>query len=100
MGARGSAYDNAVCEAFFKTLKSELVDQRSWPTKGEARTAVFEFIKCFYNPPTPPLHARLLLTRGVRKNQWTSKSGLITPCPPNRGEVQIVTYRGSAPGQP
>ena len=33
MGARGCAYDNAVCEAFFKTLKSELVDRRSWPTK-------------------------------------------------------------------
>jgi putative transposase len=49
MGARGSAYDNAVCEAFFKTLKAELVDRRSWPTKAEARTAVFEFIECFYN---------------------------------------------------
>jgi putative transposase len=47
MGATG--YDNAVCEAFFKTLKAELVDRRSWPTKAEARTAVFEFIECFYN---------------------------------------------------
>lgn len=34
MGSRGDAYDNAVCEAFFKTLKSELVDRRSWPTKA------------------------------------------------------------------
>jgi putative transposase len=49
MGAKGDAYDNAVCEAFFKTLKSELVERRSWPTKAEARTAVFEFIECFYN---------------------------------------------------
>jgi putative transposase len=47
MGATG--YDNAVCEAFFKTLKAELIDRRSWPTKAEARTAVFEFIECFYN---------------------------------------------------
>jgi len=50
MGGRGSAYDNAVCEAFFKTLKSELVDRRSWPTKTELRTAVFDYIECFYNP--------------------------------------------------
>ncbi len=49
MGGRGSAYDNAVCEAFFKTLKSELVDRRSWPTKAEIRTAVFDYIECFYN---------------------------------------------------
>jgi putative transposase len=47
MGANG--YDNAVCEAFFKTLKSELIDRRSWPTNAETRTAVFEFIECFYN---------------------------------------------------
>ena len=49
MGSRGCAYDNAVCEAFFKTLKSELIDRRSWPTKAEARHAVFEFIETFYN---------------------------------------------------
>ena len=40
MGNRGCAYDNAVCEAFFKTLKSELVDRRSWPTKAEAREEI------------------------------------------------------------
>jgi putative transposase len=50
MGGRGSAYDNAVCEAFFKTLKSELVDRRSWPTKAELRIAVFDYVECFYNP--------------------------------------------------
>ena len=49
MGARGCAYDNAVCESFFKTLKSELIDRRSWPTKAEARQAVFDFIETFYN---------------------------------------------------
>ena len=49
MGGRGSAYDNALCESFFKTLKSELVDRRSWPMKPELRTAVFDYIECFYN---------------------------------------------------
>jgi putative transposase len=49
MGGRGSAYDNAVCESFFKTLKSDLVDRRSWPTKAELRTSLFDYIECFYN---------------------------------------------------
>jgi transposase InsO family protein len=42
-------YDNAVCESFFKTLKSELVDRQSWPTRAQLRTAVFDYIECFYN---------------------------------------------------
>jgi transposase InsO family protein len=37
------------CESFFKTLKSDLVDRRSWPDKAELRTAVFDYIECFYN---------------------------------------------------
>jgi transposase InsO family protein len=37
MGSKGDCYDNAVCEAFFKTLKAELVDRRSWPSKHELR---------------------------------------------------------------
>ena len=49
MGGRGSAYDNAVCESFFKTLKSDLTDRRSWPDKAELRTAVFDYIETFYN---------------------------------------------------
>jgi putative transposase len=49
MGAQGSALDNAVCEAFFSGLKKELLDRRSWATKAEARSAVFEWIECWYN---------------------------------------------------
>ncbi len=49
MGGRGSALDNAVAEAFFKTLKTELVHRRSWTTKNEARSAIFEWIEATYN---------------------------------------------------
>jgi putative transposase len=49
MGARGSALDNAVCESFFATLKRELVNRYSWPTKADARVAIFEWIEAFYN---------------------------------------------------
>jgi putative transposase len=50
MGARASALDNAVCEAFFAALKRERVNRRSWPTRREARSAMFEWIEGWYNP--------------------------------------------------
>ena len=49
MGAKGSALDNAVAEAFFKTLKHEFVHRRSWPSRAEARSAIFEWIEVVYN---------------------------------------------------
>jgi putative transposase len=49
MGSKGSALDNAVAESFFATLKRELVNRYSWPTKAQARVAIFEWIEVFYN---------------------------------------------------
>ena len=49
MGHVGSAYDNAIAETFFATLKKELIHRRSWPTKAELRPEVFDFIEGFYN---------------------------------------------------
>jgi transposase InsO family protein len=40
---------NAVAESFFATLKKELVHGRSWPSKAELRTEVFEYIEVFFN---------------------------------------------------
>ena len=49
MGSKGDCYDNAVAESFFATLKKELVHRRSWPTRRELTTEVFEYIEAFYN---------------------------------------------------
>jgi putative transposase len=49
MGSKGCAYDNAVAESFFATLKRELVHRRSWPTRRELISEVFEFVEGFYN---------------------------------------------------
>ena len=49
MGRVGSAYDNALAEAFVATLKTELLYRSSWPTRQMARTAIFEYIEGFYN---------------------------------------------------
>jgi putative transposase len=49
MGSRGCALDNAVCEAFFASLKKELTRRRSWPTRRELQTAIFAWIEGWYN---------------------------------------------------
>ena len=49
MGSKGDCFDNAVAESFFATLKKELVHRRSWPTRHELSTEVFEYIEAFYN---------------------------------------------------
>ncbi|MDP5181563.1 integrase core domain-containing protein [Blastococcus sp. BMG 814] len=57
MGRVGSAYDDAMIESFFATLKEGLVHQRAWPTRHELETEVFSRIEGFYNPTR--LHGRL-----------------------------------------
>jgi transposase InsO family protein len=49
MGSRGDCYDNAVAESFLATLKKELVHRRSWPTRRELTSEVFEYVEAFYN---------------------------------------------------
>ena len=49
MSRKGNCYDNAVVESFFSTLKNELVHDRDYHTRDEARADVFEFIEVFYN---------------------------------------------------
>jgi putative transposase len=49
MGSRGDCFDNAALESFHATIKKDLIHRRAWPTKTEARTAVFEYIETFYN---------------------------------------------------
>jgi putative transposase len=57
MGARASALDNAACEAFFASLKRERLNRRSWPSRRQARSAIFEYIEGWYN--TRRLHSTL-----------------------------------------
>ena len=46
---RGNRYDNAAMESFWSALKRELIYQRHFATRGEARAAIFEWIEVFYN---------------------------------------------------
>ncbi len=71
MGAKGCALDNAVCEAFFATLKKELTRRRSWSTRRELETAVFAWIEAWYN------RRRLHSTLGYRSPE-TYENGTLS----------------------
>ena len=49
MSSAGNCYDNAFAESFFKTIKSEFIYLNSFKCRDDARTAIFEYIECFYN---------------------------------------------------
>jgi len=49
MSRKGDCYDNAMIESFWGTLKEEEVGQKIYPTREEAKSAVFEYIEVFYN---------------------------------------------------
>jgi len=48
MSGKGNCYDNACMESFFATLKAECVD-RTFKTRQEAKTAIFDYIEIWYN---------------------------------------------------
>ena len=45
----GKPGDNAWSESFFSILKKEIVHWRFYPTREQARQAIFEYIEVFYN---------------------------------------------------
>jgi putative transposase len=49
MSRAGNPYDNATCESFMKTLKSEEIDGRSYATLEELESRMGEFLEVYYN---------------------------------------------------
>ena len=49
MGATGICFDNSPSEAFFASLKRELVHRRRFASRAEARQAIIRWIEGWYN---------------------------------------------------
>ena len=50
MGTVGDCYDNAMMESLWGTMPLELLDTKEWQNRDELANAIFEWIKCWYNP--------------------------------------------------
>ena len=57
MSRKGNCYDNAAMEAFWSTLKHELVYRTGFLNHAEARLEIFDYIARFYN--TRRLHSSI-----------------------------------------
>ena len=62
--AKGHPYDNAVMECFFKYLKKEELDRRSFQTVEQLKQSLLSYIAGFYNPLRPHSH-----NHGLSPNQ-------------------------------
>jgi transposase-like protein len=50
MSGKGNCYDNAMVDAFFKTIKSDLIWPVAWQTRQQAENAIARYTDGFYNP--------------------------------------------------
>lgn len=53
MSRKGNCHDNAVAESFFSNLKNEVTHHTIYPTRKEAKAAIFDYIELFYNRMRP-----------------------------------------------
>ena len=49
MSRKGDCWDNACVETFFASLKTELIGDRIFVSREQARREIFEYIEVFYN---------------------------------------------------
>ena len=49
MASVGDCYDNAVIEAFWGRMQTELLNRRRWKTRIELANAIFEYLEIFHN---------------------------------------------------
>lgn len=70
MGSVGDAYDNALAEAFFATLETELLMRHTFATRKAARLALFDFIEGFYNSHRRHSALRYLSPAEFERRWW------------------------------
>src|SRR6266511_5474439 len=70
MGRTGSCLDNAVAEAWFASLKVELIDRAHYRTRAQARTAVFAWIAWYNRFRLHPKHRPQRLVERHSQARW------------------------------
>ena len=82
-------------ESFFGNLQLELLDQRTWATRRELASAIFEWIQAWYNParrhPALGYHSPISYER-IRQMLPNAAACSAQPTRPG--------HRGSSPARP
>ncbi len=50
MSRAGEVWDNSAMKSFSNSLETERTARKVYRTRGQARSDVFDYIECFYNP--------------------------------------------------
>lgn len=67
---KGYPFDNAVCECFFKYLKLEETNRRTYHTFDELYLSVFEYIEGYYNSRRPHSSLGYLAPNEAESAYW------------------------------
>ena len=70
---KGYPFDNAVCEAFFKYLKKEETDRRTYAALNDLKLSVFSYIEGYYNTKRPHGSLGYLTPDEVEAAYWRQK---------------------------
>lgn len=97
MGSRGDCFDNSPHESFHASLKKDLIRRRSWPTKAEARTAVFEYIEAFYNRRRR--HSRLAMLSPVNFETSTLRADGASLAASRLASTNKIEYKSTSTAQ-
>ncbi len=76
MSRRGNCHDNAVAESFFNLLKRERIRRRTYKTREDARSDVFDYIEMFYNPKRKHARNGMLSPADFEKQQQRKLQGV------------------------
>src|SRR5712691_9564428 len=84
MGSKGDCFDNAAIESYHATIEKELLRGRSFRTRQEARSAVFDWIEAWYNRERR--HSRL----GYRSPEQFERDHEMGDCASGTGEEIFI----------
>ena len=91
MGSVGDCYDNAVCETFHASIKKERIYRQAWPTRAEARAAVFEYIEGWYNPRRRHSTPGYLSPAQYEQQHAEQLQTALESTPPSNGSLVTIT---------
>jgi len=76
MSRRGNCHDNAVAESLFNLLKRERIRRKTYKTREDARSDVFDYIEMFYNPKRKHVRNGILSPADFERQQQRKLQGV------------------------